>query len=1080
MNGDASRTDGVIPSIVRYFLTSRMSAILALAALLLGLAAILITPREEEPQIVVPMADVLVQVPGATADEVEKLVTTPLERLLWQIDGVEYVYSISRKDMAAVTVRFLVGEDREDSLIKLHNTILKNVDMAPSIVSGWVVKPVEIDDVPIVALTLHAEKGFETRYSDFDLRRMAEELFHRLAEVEDVSRISLHSGRSREVRVEIRPNRLAGFNVSSLEVFRALNGADRSLSAGNFIRRDVETQVVAQSFLLSADDTASLVVGAFDGKPVYLRDVAEISDGPEEPGNYSRIGFSDVYLSGIDQNGADPSRPAVTISLSKKKGVNAVAVADAILERVEELKKEVLPRGVDVTVTRNYGETAQAKVNELLSSLLFAVITVVALLAFALGWREALVVALAVPMSFSLALFVNYLFGYTINRVTLFALILSLGLVVDDPITNVDNIQRHIRMGIKNPLDATLDAVREVLPPVIMSTLAIIVSFTPLFFITGMMGPYMAPMAANVPLTVTFSTVAALTVVPWMAYLLLRNKTSSKTGEPQKESGRSVNPRLLKIYEKAITPFLVSARNRWFLLAGILGGLCLCVGLVILRMVPLKMLPFDNKNEFQLLVDMPEGTTLERTDRVVRDLEVYLRSVPEISNYVTYSGSPSPMDFNGMVRHYYSRDQSNMADIRVNLADKSERSMQSHAIVLRLRKDLDAIAGRHGARLKIVETPPGPPVISTLATEIYGRPGLPYSSLIDGARHVGSLMETEHGLVDLDDSAETDRMMIDFVLDKEKAALHGIVAADVVQTLRLALSGATPASVHLPNERQPLPVRMVLPVSLRMGPDTLGALRMKTPGNAMVPLAELGSFRPVPAEQPIYHKNLKRVTYVFADTAGIPPGEAVLDLQSRLEDDPMPPGTIAEWAGEGEWKITLDVFRDLGIANAAALTGIYILLVAETGSFLLPLLIMSAIPLTLLGILPGFWLLNIVAGGTVGGYGDPVFFTATSMIGMIALGGIVIRNSLVLIDFIQKEVRAGLPARDAIIQSGAVRMRPIVLTALTTAIGAWPITLDPIFSGLAWALIFGLLASTLFTLIVVPSGYYAMYKKTDS
>ena len=1067
--------DGVLGTIVRYFLTSHMSIILALASLILGVAAIMVTPREEEPQIVVPMADVLVQVPGASADEVEKLVTTPLERLLWQIDGVEYVYSTSSKDMSAVTVRFYVGEDREDSLIKLHNTILKNTDLAPGIVSGWVVKPVEIDDVPIVSLTLHADHGHASRYTDYDLRRMAEELFHRLAEVEDVSRVSLHSGRSREVRAEIRPERLAGFNISPLEVQRALQGADRSLTAGNFVAGDRSTKVVSQSFLLSADEVASLVVGVFDGKPVYLRDVADVIDGPQEPESYSRIGFSDVYLSKLGSD-AEPSRPAVTLALSKKKGVNAVAVADAVVEKVNQLKREVLPDGVEVTVTRNSGETAQGKVNELLSSLVFAIITVVALLAFTLGWREALVVALAVPMSFSLALFVNYLFGYTINRVTLFALILSLGLVVDDPITNVDNIQRHIRMGLKNPLEASLDGVKEVLPPVIMSTLAIIVSFTPLFFITGMMGPYMAPMAANVPLTVTFSTVAALTVVPWMAYHLLK-KRAPAAPPPDNGDGPAANPRLLALYEKIISPFLGAARNRWLLFGTILGGLALCAGLVLLRLVPLKMLPFDNKNEFQLLIDMDEGTTLERTDLAVRDFEAYLRTVPEVTNFTTFAGSPSPMDFNGMVRHYYWRGQPNFADIRVNLLHKDDRDTQSHAIGLRLRNDLQAIARRHGAVLKLVETPPGPPVMATLTTEIYGRPGLDYGVLIDGARHVRALMNTEPGLVDLDDSSETARTMVDFVLDKEKAALHGVTAADVVQTLRLALTGDTPSSVHLPRERQPLPVRVVLPVGLRTGPDALGELRVKTPSGSMVPLAELGEFRTVAVDQPIYHKNLKRVAYVYADTAGVPPGEAVLDLKARLRQDPLPPGTKAEWAGEGEWKITLDVFRDLGLADGAALLGIYLLLIIQTGGFRLPLLIMSAVPLTLLGILPGFWLLNALAGSTVGGFGDPVFFTATSMIGMIALGGIVIRNSLVLIEFIQGEVAAGRPLKRAIVRSGAVRLRPIVLTALTTALGAWPITLDPIFSGLAWALIFGLVASTLFTLVVVPSGYYALFGK---
>ncbi|WP_285905827.1 efflux RND transporter permease subunit [Pseudodesulfovibrio pelocollis] len=1071
---------GLIGSIVGYFLTSRMAVILALASLALGAAAIVVTPREEEPQIVVPMADVVVRVPGASAEEVEKLVTTPLERLLWQIDGVEYVYSISRKDMAAVTVRFFVGEDREDSLIKLHSMIAKNVDLAPAIVEGWVVKPVEIDDVPIVALTLHADHGYEALYSDHDLRRMAEEMFHRLAEVEDVSRITLHSGRSREVRVEIRPERLTGFNISPLEVRRALAGADRALTAGDVVAADRRTRVVSQSFLLSADDAASLVVGVFDGRPVYLRDVAEISDGPGEPADYSRIGFSDAYLARLGLDAAQPSRPAVTLAVGKKKGVNAVTVADTVVARAEELRREVLPRGVAVTVTRNQGETAQAKVNELLSSLGFAIVTVVALLAFALGWREALVVALAVPMSFSLALFVNHLFGYTINRVTLFALILSLGLVVDDPITNVDNIQRHIRAGLKNSLQATLDAVREVLPPVIMSTLAIIVSFTPLFFITGMMGPYMAPMAANVPLTVTFSTLAALTVVPWMAWLLLRGRHGQNAGEPGKDaSGPAPNARLLAVYTRAITPFLGAPRNRRLLLAGIVAGLGLCLGLVVLRLVPLKMLPFDNKNELQLLVDMPEGTTLERTDRVMRDFEALLRTVPEVTTLVTYAGSPSPMDFNGMVRHYYWRDEPHLGEIRINLTDKSERDQQSHAIALRLRDQLDEVAARHGALIKLVETPPGPPVMATLTAEVYGRPDLPYSALLDGAAHLREMMRTEPGVVDVDDSSEADRPMLDFVLDKEKAALHGITASDVVQTLRLALSGEEPAFVHAPGERQPLPVRVILPASLRVGPQTLDHLTMKSATGAMVPLAELGTFREVAADQPILHKNLRRVAYVYGETAGVPPGEAVLDLKGRLRHDPMPPGTTVDWAGEGEWKITLDVFRDLGLANVAALAAIYILLVIQTGTFVMPLLIMSAIPLTLLGILPGFWLLNVVAGGTVGGYADPVFFTATSMIGMIALGGIVIRNSLVLIEFIQSELAAGKPLREAIIQSGAVRMRPILLTALTTALGAWPITLDPIFSGLAWALIFGLAASTLFTLVVVPSGYYALYGGRD-
>ncbi|SMF30189.1 efflux RND transporter permease subunit [Desulfovibrio gilichinskyi] len=1068
---ESAKSQGMIASAVRFFLHSKLTVILIIASVLLGLAAIRLTPREEEPQIVVPMADIMVRAPGAGVEEVEKLITTPLERLLWQIDGVEYVYSISHRDSSMVTVRFFVGENREESLVKLHNAIAKNSDLVPGIVSGWAVKPIEIDDVPIVALTLHPAEN-HPEISDFELRRVAEELSQRLAEVEDLSHVSLISGRSREIRVELSPERMAGLNVSPMNIAQTLKGADQSAVAGTVLSGNREITVSANSFLESAEDVRNLVVGVFDSKPVYLRDVAQIEDGPAEPSSYSRIGFSRQYLTQMGKDAELPSRPAVTIALSKKKGSNAVTVADAVLARLDELKTTVLPAGIEIEVTRNYGQTADAKVDDLLNSLGFAVFTVVLLLAFTLGWREAAIVALAVPVSFSLALFVNYMLGYTINRVTLFALILSLGLVVDDPITNVDNIQRHILMKKKNPAEATLDAVSEVLPPVIMSTLAIIVSFVPLFFITGMMGPYMAPMAANVPLTVTFSTVCALTIVPWMALRLLKN-IKPKAGS----SDNSGPGKVERFYSRIITPFLDSSAKRWILLGVIVFGLIFSLALAGLRFVPLKMLPFDNKNEFQIVIDMDEGTPLEETDRVVREFEQVLRGVPEITNFVTYAGEPSPMDFNGLVRHYYWRNGGNMADIRINLADKSNRSEQSHAIVLRLRNELEAVAKRNNAKIKIVESPPGPPVISTITTEIYGAEDRPYSALIEGARQIEGLMVDEPGVVDIDDTTESDRMMVDFVLDKEKAALHGVTALNVVATLQLALSGMVPATVHVDGERTPLPVKLILPRVRRSDAGTLSQIRVKTVDGKSVPLAELGKLVEVNQQQPIYHKNLKRVVYVFAEMAGRAPGEAVLDMQSKLKADPLPPFIWSEWAGEGEWQITLDVFRDLGIAFAAALVGIYILLIVETGSFGMPLLIMSAIPLTLLGIMPGFWLLNVIGSDNVAGmvgeaFADPVFFTATSMIGMIALGGIVIRNSLVLIDFVRKSTAEGMELKEALIRSGAVRLRPIALTAATTALGAWPITLDPIFSGLAWALIFGLLASTLFTLVVIPVGYF--------
>ena len=1062
--------NGIIPRIVATFLESQLSIILIIIALCVGVASVLITPREEEPQIVVPLADIYVHAPGATPVEVEKLVATPLERLLWQIDGVEYVYSMSRQDMAIVTVRFYVGEDREDSLVKLHNRITMHQDQVAPIIQGWVVRPVEIDDVSIVNLTLYSDK-----YDDHELRRIGEEVLARLATVKNTSRTEIIGGRPREVRVELAPEQMYGYRVSTEDVRRALQGADASITAGAISHTNRQFTVSSNAFLTSADDVAGLVVGVHNGRPVYLRDIARVTDGPAEPKNYTRIGFSNRLHAETGNTGAGPSYPAVTLAIAKKKGTNAVQVARGVLKKIDELKASVIPDGVRVEVTRNTGQTAQQKVNELLSALGFAIAAVVVLLSVALGWREALVVALAVPISFSLALFVNYLFGYTINRVTLFALILSLGLVVDDPITNVDNIQRHILLGVRGPMDATLHAVNEVLPPVIMSTLAIIVSFTPLFFITGMMGPYMAPMASNVPLTVIFSTFCALTIVPWFTHKLLRHlRPDPEADDKGKASGASW---IHRWYRRITEPFLRSSRLRWMLLATILLLLAISASLALLRQVPLKLLPFDNKNEFQIVIDLHEGTTLETTDRVTRAFEAYLRTVPEVTNFVSYVGQASPMDFNGMVRHYYLRDQAHLADIQVNLADKDRRAQQSHEIVLRLRTDLEAIAAAHSASMKIVEVPPGPPVLSTLVAEIYGDLDPSYGQLIGAAGHVRKVMGEEPFVVDIDDSSETERLKYDFIVDKEKAALHGVSAGAIIQTLRMAVSGDTPATVHLPGERQPLWVRIILPLNKRSVATSLSQIPIKSSNGTMVPLAELAEIVQIPEAQPIYHKNLERVVFVTAEMAGRAPAEAILDMQSRLKDNPPPVGTRVQWAGEGEWKITLRVFRDMGIAFAAALIGIYILLIIDTGSFFMPVLIMMAIPLTLLGIMPGFWLLNLIKGAPIGGFANPVFFTATSMIGMIALGGIVIRNSLVLIEFIQEALEQGMALKEAILQSGAIRMRPILLTAATTAIGAWPITLDPVFSGLAWALIFGLVASTVFTLLVVPVTYYALFRK---
>ncbi|MEA2060877.1 MAG: efflux RND transporter permease subunit [Thermodesulfobacteriota bacterium] len=1068
---------GMISKIVEKFLNARLALMLVAISLCLGAASLMVTPREEEPQIVVPMADVFVSAPGASPEEIEKLVACPLENLLWQIDGVEYVYSTSSENTAMVTVRFYVGEDREKSLVKLYNKISMNADDVSPIIQNWVVKPVEIDDVSIVNITL-----FSDQYSDHELYRTGQEVLSRLSQVKNISRTAIYGGRPMEIRINLLPGKMDGFNVSMAEVEQVLKGADASVTAGTYPRNDQEFSVTTSSFLKSVSDISALVVGTSGQRPVYLRDIAEIKDGPAQADTYTHFQYSKAWAEKTP--GLDPDRKfaAVTLAVSKKRGTNAVDVARKVILEFNRLEQDIVPNGMYAEVTRNYGQTAQEKVSGLIESLGFAIFSVVVLLAFTLGWREALIVAVAVPVSFSLALFVNYLFGYTINRVTLFALILSLGLVVDDPITNVENIQRHIKKGLLDPFNATLTAVNEVLPPVLMSTLAIIICFTPLFFITGMMGPYMAPMAVNVPLTVIFSTLCALTIVPWLSHFLLKTSPVKAAAESADDmetspSGRKKEPLLHRVYRGIVTPFLTSKFKRFLMFAAIVILLVISCSLALFRLVPLKLLPFDNKNEFQIVIDMIEGTSLERTAAVVTEFETFLRDVPEVVNMISYTGDASPMDFNGMVRHYFLRKAGNLADIRVNLLPKKERKQQSHAILLRIRTQLEKIAQKHQARIKLVEVPPGPPVLSTIVGEIYGTSDMAYSELIHASDTLEQLMAQEPFVVDIDTMAESPHKQTRFFIDREKAAIHGITTRTITRALYGALTGLIPATLHTDNERQALKIRLTTTDTIRSSMVDLTSIPVKEKSGRMIPLSELVTIKKTNASQPIFHKNLERVVYVLADTAGRAPAEAVIDMQGKLKHAPLPSGAEVNWSGEGEWKITIRVFRDMGIAFAAAMVGIYILLVLQSGSFLMPVLIMLAIPLTLLGIMPGFLLLNLITSPPVGEFANPVFFTATSMIGMIALGGIVIRNALVLIEFIQEAVSQGNPFKEAILQSGAIRIRPILLTALTTAIGAFPITFDPVFSGLAWALIFGLMASTLFTLIVIPVAYYGAYNK---
>mgnify|MGYP000560234066 CR=1 FL=1 len=1079
--------------VVAVFLRGDIAILLTLLSLVLGAAALLLTPREEEPQIVVPMADVLVQAPGLSAAEVEHSVTSRLEKLLSQIDGVEYVYSMSQPGQAIVTVRFYVGEDREDSLVKLYNKLHSSTDEIPPQVAGWVVKPIEIDDVPIVNVTLWSREP--ERYSDHELRRLAEQLQYELKAIPSTNRVEVVGGRPRRIRVELDALRLAARETSLLQVASALEASNVNRQAGTFEQQDTEFVVDAGTFLQDADDIRRLVVNVTGGRPVYLGDVATVLDGPAEVENYTWIGFGPANAPHAEDDAETTGvLPAVHISVAKQKGTNAVRVAEEVEQRMDELAATHLPAGVEYRLTRDYGETANDKVNELVEGLAVAVLTVIGLIGLTLGWRAALVIALAVPVCYSLTLFVNLIAGYTINRVTMFALILSLGLLVDDPITDVENIARYFAMRTRSPRDATLQAVQEVRPALLLSTLAIIVSFLPLAFITGMMGPYMAPMALNVPLTVTISTVVAFVITPWLAMVALQGNQTATSDE---ETGDRVQQGLLyRVFSAILGPILDHLWLRLTVLGGIVALLVAALLLPMFRAVPLKMLPYDNKNEFQVVIDMPEGTTLDRTNAVALEVGRYLSGIAEVTDYEVYVGTASPMDFNGMVRHYFLRSEPHQADIRVNLLHKDFREQQSHELILRIRNDIEAIGKALGGNLKLVEVPPGPPVIATITAEVYAPDDATWEEHQAVAQQVEDRLRREPGIVDVDSSLEAEQTRWVFVTDKAKAALSGVSTDDVAATLQLALSGRNATVLHQPTEVDPLWIELRLPRASRSATDDLTELYVRGREGQIVQLGAIGHFEPHPEDQTRYHKNLRRVVYVYGEVAGRPPADAILDMEfdrgsdaaaprpveSRTWWSPgggdgwsLPAGYQVVWNGEGEWKITLDVFRDLGIAFAAALFGIFVILMFQTGSRVLPLVIMLAIPLTLIGIMPGFWMLNVLVNRPVGGYPNPVFFTATAMIGMIGLAGIVVRNSVILIDFIQNALAEGMDLREATIRSVAIRTRPILLTAGTTLLGNWVITLDPIFSGLAWAIIFGIATSTLFTLIVIPVVYWMLY-----
>ena len=1064
----SSRKEDFTVAIVRLFITSKLSPLFLGASLFLGLFALWLTPREEEPQIVVPVMDVMVEAPGASAGEIEKLVATPLEEKLREIDGVEDVYSTSMPGRAIATVRFFVGQNREDSLLKTWSKLMSNEDIIPPIVSSWTVKPVEIDDVPIVLLSLSAQAPYTT----FALRRIAEELVDKLGVVRNTGKITITGGERRQVRIIPDPGKLAAYRLTLADLYSTLQAANMSLAVGSFERHNQLAVVQAGPFLHEASEVGDLVVTTRQGKPLYLHQVAHIEDGPEEYTTLSRMRFGPAVHESKTLAGPAPkageTRQAVTIAIPKRRGANAVVVAQDVRQAALALHHSVVPDDVTMTITRDYGETANHKVNELVSHLLIAVVIVIVLLAMTLGIREAFIVAIAVPMTLGVTLLFDLIFGYTINRVTLFALILALGLLVDDPIVDVENIHRHFRMGREGPLDAALRAIDEVRPPTIWATLAVIVSFLPMSFITGMMGPYMAPMAFNVPIAMLMSLAVAFTVTPWASYHLLRHTSAGKAHDEGEAS--------LGWYRAAMGRLLASRRRAWGFL-GLIGLLFVLACLLpVFGLVPLKLLPLDNKNELQLVIDMPLGTPLERTDAVARRFEDYLATVNEVTDLTSFVGTGSPMDFNGMVRRYYLRQGDNKADIRMNLLPKEARSHFSHQIALRIRPDIDRLAQELGANTKIVEVPPGPPVLATITVEIYGPPAAPYHELVAAAQHVRTLLSPIKGVVDVDDFIDAPQVKWHYRLDRTKAALAGITTAEVSKTLAAALGGMTVGLVHIPEQRTPVDLVLRLDRAQRSSMADLLALRIKGADGAMVPLAELGAVSEERIDQTIYHKNLMPVVDVVAEVAGRSPVNAVLDLNRALHASPLPAGFRAAMAGEGEMKITAQVFRDLGLAFGAALVMIYVLLVAQTNSLGMPLVIMLAIPLTVIGIMPGFWMLSLLSS-PVGKLANPTFFTATAMIGMIGLSGIVVRNSIILIDFVHRLLREGKTLTEALIGAGAVRARPIALTASAAMFASIVITTDPIFSGLAWSFIFGIFASTGFTLFVIPVTYFLFYER---
>ncbi len=1041
--------------IAHAFIASKLTPLVITAALLLGIFAIRQTPREEEPQIVVPMLDVFVQMPGASAAEVEQRVTIPMEKLLREVPGVEYLYSISQPGMSMVIVRFYVGEKEEDAIVRTYNKLYSNFDRIPPGVSQPLIKVRSIDDVPIMALTLWGKN-----YDAAMLRRIAGELENSIKQLDDVSETRIIGGLPRKVRVVLDTERLAAYSLSPAQVAGRLEAANQQVRAGEFARNNREILVDAGRFLSSPEELQQVVVGVHGGKPVYLRDVQKIEDGPAEADNYVLFG-----------NGGDATPyPAVTITLAKRKNTNASVIAERVQDRVNALRGYLLPNDLHVSVTRNYGETARQKSDELLKHLLLATISVTLLVALALGWRESGVVLVAIPVTLALTLAIFYFFGYTLNRVTLFALIFSIGILVDDAIVVVENIVRHLRLpenAGRTKLEVAVEAVDEVGNPTILATFAVIAAILPMAFVRGLMGPYMRPIPVGASAAMIFSLLVAFVVSPWAALRLLGEHAGHGAVNHEAEGWTT------RFYRRVMNPLIADGRKRALFLMAVVALLLVAVLFVPLKLVRVKMLPFDNKSEFQVIVDMPDGTPLEQTTAAAQALAAKIVQEPEVANYQIYAGTSGPYNFNGLVRHYFLRRGANQADIQVNLIPREERKAQSHEIARRVRPELQPIAQQFGARIKVAEVPPGPPVLQTLVAEVYG-PN--YQQQIDIARQVRGVFQNTPGVVDVDWYVQDPQTQYTLKVNLDKAALNGVSAADVTRTVQIALGGSNAGLLHRPEAREDVPIEVRLSRAARSGIEDLRALKVPAGNGYMVSLGEITDVEQTTLPPFIYRKNLRPVVYVTGDVAGEEesPVYAILKMKEAIGKLRFPACySIQQFLGtslpertdryslkwDGEWHITVEVFRDLGLAFAAVLVLIYVLVVGWFGSFKTPLVIMAPIPLTLVGILPAHALLG-------------AFFTATSMIGFIAGAGIIVRNSIILVDFIELRRAQGMSLEEAVVDAGAVRFRPMLLTAAAVVVGASVILFDPIFQGLAVSLMAGEVASTVLSRMAVPVLYY--------